>query len=183
MRPTRFWFPLLVTTLFVAEASATIVPAFPLRQLAIEAHDVVRGQVVEQRSVYDPVRDRIYTHTRVVVDEDLRWSEGGLGDVIVRQLGGVMGERESRVVGTATLHPGTEVVVFARTDGTYHYLVGMSQGAYEVVRSPDGTARLARGASQIAHRIRPGPVAPLAPDRMSLQSLRDLMSTLKGRRP
>ena len=183
MRSTRFWFPLLLATLLAAEAGATIVPAFPLRQLATEAHDVVRGQVVEQRSVYDPVRDRIYTHTRIVVDEDLRWSGGGLGDVIVRQLGGVVGDRESRVVGTAKLHLGAEVVVFARTDGTYHYLVGMSQGAYEVVRSPSDVARLTRGVSLMTHMIRPGPVAPAAPDNMSLQGLRDLMATLKGRRP
>ncbi|MEC9072368.1 MAG: hypothetical protein VX938_08325 [Myxococcota bacterium] len=183
MRPIRFWFPLMLATLFAAEASATIVPAFPLRQLAMEAHEVVRGQVVDQRFVYDPARDRIYTHTRIVVDEDLRWSGPGLRDVVVRQLGGVVGDRESHVVGNARLKLGAEVVLFARTDGTYHYVVGMSQGAYEVMRSPDGSAVLTRGASPITQMIRPGPVAASAPDRMSLQDLRDLMASLKGRRP
>lgn len=181
MRSIRFWCSLLVATFVASSAGATIIPAFPLRQLVVDAHDIVRGQVVDQRSVYDPRRDRIYTHTVIRVDEVLGRPASSSPYLTVRQLGGVIGDRESRVVGTASLEVSSEVVLFTRTDGTYHYLVGMAQGAYQVISSPDGTPRLTRGADGMTRMVRPGPAAPAAPDRMSLHELRMWVSQVRSR--
>ena len=180
MRSLRLWLALLFVALLAPLVSATIVPAFPLRQLAVEAHDVLRGHVVDERMVYDPMRDRIYTHTTVEVTEDLRGLTRGGQRITVRQIGGVLGDRETRVVGTAFLSPGAEVVIFARTDGRYHYLVGMAQGAYDVIRSQDTEPVLARGVGHMTQIFRTGPVAATAPERLELSTLRRLV-TAEGR--
>lgn len=183
MRSLRLWLSLLFVTLLAPGASATIVPAFPLRQLAVEAHDVLRGHVVDARVVYDPMRDRLYTHTTIEVIEDLQGLIRGGDRITVRQIGGVLGDRETRVVGTATLSPGAEVVIFARTDGRYHYLVGMAQGAYDVIRPRGSAPVLARGVGHMTRIIGTGPVAATAPERMTLSTLRLLVSAQRGEEP
>ena len=95
-------------------AAATLVPAFSLRHLTLAAADVIHGDVIEARAVYDPAFGRIYTHTDVRVRGVLHSARGDdaprHGEVItVRQMGGVLYGLESRVVGNASLSPGAGV--------------------------------------------------------------------------
>ncbi len=161
--------------LMAAPASATLVRAVPLRALATQAHEVVRGHVLDNESLYDPVFRRVYTHTRVAVLETLAGQTTRGAVIEVRQIGGVLDGVESRVVGTAELAPGAEVVLFTRTDGAHHYLLGMSQGAYAVDRRGPGSPALHRetGALRIATPM--GPAAKQAPDRLTLDALRSLV--------
>ena len=117
---------------------ATIVRSFSLRGLASEAHEVVRGEVLDEEVVYDAWWDRVYTHTTLRVDEAIG-GHARPGDIIVvRQLGGLLDGVQSLVVGTVDFTPGDEVVLFTRTDGALHYLVGMAQGSYLVLDDAEG---------------------------------------------
>ncbi|MBD89948.1 MAG: hypothetical protein CL940_06405 [Deltaproteobacteria bacterium] len=163
---------LAAALLTAAPASATLVRAVPMRAMAAQAHEVIRGHVLDSECLYDPVFERVYTHTRLAVLETLAGSTTR-GDVIeVRQIGGILDGIESRVVGTARLEMGAEVVLFTRTDGAHHYLMGMAQGAYAVDRRAPGAPTLHRetGALRIAPPF--GPAAKLAPDRLTLDTLR-----------
>ncbi len=119
-------------------AAATLVRGFSLHELVRAGHSAVRGEVIGAEVVWDAAWGNVYTHTFVRVDEVLSGAER-VGDVVVvRQLGGLLDGVEQRVVGTADLPLGAEVVVFARSDGAFHYLVGMAQGAWRVTRAGAG---------------------------------------------
>jgi len=149
------------------DAHATLVRPFSLAELVHEAHSVVRGEVVDQETTWDDTRHELYTLSWVRVDEVLSGREGPGELVVVRQIGGVRDGLERHVVGTAKLVVGDEVVLFTRTDGTFHYLVGMAQGAFLVAPSLRVTRRglPALSASQ-------APMRPLAPDDTSWPTLR-----------
>lgn len=164
-------------------AAATIVRPFALAELVRASHSIVRGQVVDREVVWDPDFHELYTLTWVRADEVLAGREQPGDLLVVRQIGGVLDGVERKVVGTAELELGDEVVLFARTDGTWHYLVGMAQGAFHISRSSS-----AAGASGplVARPIVPSlaapngdpqlagaaPYRPLAPDRARWDELR-----------
>ena len=58
---------LSIVLLIAAPASATLVRAVPMRAMAANAHEIVRGHVLDSECLYDPVFERVYTHTRVAV--------------------------------------------------------------------------------------------------------------------
>ncbi len=157
---------------WAADARATLVRGFSLPGLVAEAHSVLRGEVAWQEVVYDARWGRVYTHSFLVVDEVLAGREA-VGDVVVvRQLGGELDGVLSQVPGTARLEVGAEVVVFARTDGAFHYLVGMAQGAFEVRREAPGRVTLRRSTAGLTVPPVAGPTRPLAPDALTLDALR-----------
>jgi hypothetical protein len=183
---TRNWIVLvscfgLVTTTLPAEA--TLVKSFSLRSMTYEAQAIVHGVVVDEEVVYDRQRDRVYTHTFVRVDRVLYGREKPGQLIVVRQMGGMLDGIDSVLVGTASLALGSELILFTRTDGAFHYLIGMSQGSYRVDRNHLGPASLTR--SRAGARLRPlrGPAHPVAPDRMTLAELETLvgeyLSTLR----
>ncbi|MGM0574774.1 MAG: hypothetical protein ACQEXJ_03465 [Myxococcota bacterium] len=161
-------------TLLVAgpAAWATIVRGFSLEAMTLESHAVVRGEVIDEEVVYDADRGRVYTHSFVRIRQ--AWSgHDRPGDVIaVRQIGGLLDGVESHVVGTVDLHVGDDVVLFARTDGAFHYLVGMSQGLWQIDHSPAGAPVVARGVDSLRLARPAGPTHGAAPDRTTLAELR-----------
>jgi hypothetical protein len=180
---------LVVTAALAASAppaQATLVRGFSLAALTLEAHDVVRGVVVDQSSFYDPSRDRIYTDSVIAVAEALGGAQRAGELVVVRQMGGIVDGLQHRVVGTAPLALGAEVVVFTRTDGAIHYLVGMAQGAYGVARPAAGPATVTRGLAGLTLTPPAAIARPRAPDRLTLAQLRAaVIATLRdaGRLP
>ena len=152
-------------------SSATIVKTFSMPEMVHESHEIVRGYVTEVRSVYDKERKHVYTHTTVEVQEDLRSASLKPRLIVIRQLGGSVDGFETTLVGNASLGLGEEVVVFARTDGVFHYLVGMAQGKYSVQRTK-GTPQLKRSLHGIRGVKRPDIARPQAPNALSLKELR-----------
>lgn len=179
MRPTLV--ALLLTLALPTVAHATLARPFPLAELVRASHSIVRGEVVDQESVWDAAWGEVYTLSWVRVDEVLEGRERVGELVVVRQIGGVIDGVERRVVGVAPLTLGDEVVVFARTDGTFHYLVGMAQGAFHVQRGP--SVRVLRGGlpGLVASA---GPMRPLAPDAAGWSEFRgEVMRLVTEARP
>ena len=129
------------TALLAPGAEATVMLPLSIEQMAQESVAVVRARVKHQASNWDEGRKRIYTQTTVqVVDPIL--SRLSLPDTIVlRTLGGEVGEVGMKVAGTPAFTPGEEVVVFLRSHpaaaGEFQ-VIGMSQGKYSVKRSAKG---------------------------------------------
>lgn len=175
-----------IVGLVAAPASATTVRAFSLRAMTLQAHGIMRGEVIAEEVVYDVGARQVYTHTFVAVSEVLSGDSRPGDVVVVRQLGGVLDGLEQVLVGTAHLGLGEEVVLFARTDGAFHYLIGMAQGAWLVERSGPGAAptlrrTLAGGLALISH---PTPLAtPVAANRTTLANLRASVEKLLSERP
>ena len=166
-------------------AAATVVPTFSLASLTHEADSIVRGVVVDEEVLYDPRFRRVYTHSVVQVLERLS-GEAHVGDlVVVRQIGGVLDGIETRVVGTAALLPGDEVLLFARTDGAFHYVVGLAQGLFHVERPPDRAPVVSRASQALRLMVPRLPTAAPPPPRQSLGSMRAaiarVLATREGR--
>lgn len=137
---------LLLTLLFASSAQATrLVGRFDLEGLSRKAAVVVRGRVLSQEARWDEAHERIYTWSTLQVLEFLRGPQPAPKRLVVKQIGGTVGDLTLHVDGRATLAPGEEVVLFLRAAGDVHTLVGMANGKYTVERL-DGLVRLRRAA-------------------------------------
>jgi hypothetical protein len=86
---------------------------------------------------------RIVTDTRVRVEGSLGRRAPDNDEMIVRTLGGVIGNRGERVDGEAQLPANEAAVLFLRSQShALHAVVGMSQGHYPLRPDPRGTLRL-----------------------------------------
>jgi hypothetical protein len=160
------------------QASATLVRSFSMTALTLEAHDIIRGEVISEEVVFDPRYDEVFTDTTIRVAETMSGNAEAGDLVVLRQIGGVLDGVETHVVGTVALHTGDEIVAFMRSDGAFHYLVGMSQGAWAVHRAEQGDAQLHRNLGGITRLAPPVPARKAAPDRMRLETLRHMVSTI-----
>jgi hypothetical protein len=145
-------------------AQAATLPAFSLPALVAEAHTIAIGAVVANHSIWHAFpglpRD-LYTVTEIAVSDTLAGPTKSGELLFVMQKGGEDAGISRTVAGTARFEPGDRVLVFARTDGGMHYLVGMAQGAFFFTRSAATSPRWVRPAA-------PHPLA--APDGVPLAS-------------
>lgn len=162
----------LLTALLVAPAvHGTLVRSHSLRGLVLQSDAIVRGQVTGQDVVYDPWWGRVYTHTSVRIDGSLSGTSRVGETIVVRQLGGVLDGIETHVVGNGQLPLGSDVVLLTRSDGAFHYLVGMAQGCFVAQETVGGSVVLTRDLGGLTTaRARP-PRAARAPDTLTLADL------------
>ena len=128
---------LALVTLFVLPAGATVIKSLTLADMTKEADTIVQATVERQTVTWDDRRKLIHTFTEVEVVESLKGGVKAGQKVIIRQIGGDLGDEALLVSGNALLEPGGEVVLFLDRDERMplHYVVGMAQGKYEVDRS------------------------------------------------
>ncbi len=130
-----------------------------LETLSTKAARVVLARVSNQYAGWDEAHRRIYTWTELEVLET--WKGPDQSSVLVKSLGGQVGDVGMRVSGTPEFVPGERVVVFLREVGAEFAVVGMSQGKFRVV--DDVAISDARGLAYPA-----GAEEPVQPDLPSL---------------
>jgi len=160
-------------------AQASTLVHLPVEQMAREASVVVRGKVVASDSRWD--RGLIVTDSVVAVSEC--WTEAPCPErIVVRQLGGEVGDVGMLVEGTAPLVRDDEVVLFARArpDGRFAP-VGMAQGAFSIARQPGGALVLHRSLRDLALVTETGAKADRI-ERFSAQSLRKMVTAARRRK-
>jgi hypothetical protein len=87
-------------------------------------------------------RRTIVTDTLARVDERLGRAASDTGELLVRTLGGVIGDLGERFGGQAELRLGEQAVVFLTSNGDVEFVTGMAQGHYPLRRDERGVARL-----------------------------------------
>lgn len=103
--------------------------------LGEEAALVVRGRVENVQSYWNAKHTKIFTRTRVAVDEAYKGNVGPALDIV--QLGGVVGNVKVTVQGALQWKVGEEVLVFAEPyDATAYQVAGFSQGRFKIERDP-----------------------------------------------
>lgn len=158
VRILAFTLTLSTLTYLASPAYALVMKSFTLSQLVERSDAVVLGRVGTSVAHYDQARDRIYTTWTLEVSEPVFGARRG-DKLAVRLMGGVVGDRSMSISGNPTLEEGEEVFLFLRTDGELHYISGMSQGKYTVVRS-SGDARLFRGPAGNEYGQGPDAITP-----------------------
>ena len=115
------------------EAFAQSARPVTTKELVERAQKIVAGEVVEQRSAWDELGREIYTFTTVRVQRIIK-SERADSILIIRQLGGKVGNIESHVAGAPSFVPGERVLLmlgpYAGTP--YHDLIDWHQGKYTI---------------------------------------------------
>jgi hypothetical protein len=117
-------------------ASATVVRSVSLQALARGSRGVAVVTALTSESHYESLgrRRRIVTDTRVRIEEDIA-KAGGMGtEVLVRTLGGAVGDVGERVHGQVRWALSKPCVAFLLQgpDGVF-YVNGMSQGHYPLI--------------------------------------------------
>lgn len=146
-----------------ALALATQVEALSLRQLIEGSDRIVVGAVIAQEAHYDD-RDRIVTDSTIRIEETLHGAT--TETLVVRHIGGVVGELGLTVEGEAAYPDGARMLLFLRTfdsgdAGIVMRPVGMSQGEMHVVASDLGEVVMPGGAGvAIVTRAADGHLAP-----------------------
>jgi hypothetical protein len=138
------WAAIMIVSLPLSMGRASVVTYMDTAKLVRLSPVIVRG-VVESVEAVEGELDAIYTETTIRILESYRGAEK-LDRLQLRQLGGRIGERESRVFGTASFRLGEEVILFARpTKSGWLTVTGLFQGKFEV-EYIGGTAFVARHA-------------------------------------
>ncbi len=171
--------PLLLACLVLVAptARALVMKAFTLSELVERSDVVVVARVGTSAAHLDEARNRIYTTWSLEVTEPVFGAKRG-DKLAVRLMGGVVGELSMSISGNPELETGEEVFLFLKSgkgnpmaDEGMHYISGMSQGKYTVVRG-DGEARLFRGAA--------GNEYGLAPDALRLDEMKARVIKLRA---
>ena len=163
--PSFLVFALLVAGL-AAPTEATTAIMLSDSELIVHSRLIVRGRVLSVTSDSDAA-GMVWTYVEVRADRVLK---GALpeGYIVLKQMGGTIGERGVRVVGQADFTPGERVLLFLSTgaDGTLHASHGF-MGKFSVVEDGSGAEYVERSMEsdevELLARTTPGEVTNRAP--------------------
>lgn len=142
-----------------AQAGATTMIYLPLEELYQMSDVVVRGTVQSHTSFWGE-RGEMFTDWTVSVDEVLHGEP--VEQVVVRQMGGEIGDRRAMIPGDARFHDGEHVVLFLVFEDGVHYLTALGQAKLTVSVHQDrptelpvqgGSLELPRGSAAEVHPI------------------------------
>lgn len=135
-----------LVTLVGSPARASLARAVRLEDLTARSQHVLLGEPLDAESVWERIGQRrhIVTYTRVRALEVLAGADPKQTELMVRTLGGRIGELGELVHGEAALALGTRNVLFMMPVGSALALTAMAQGHYPLKRDKVGVERLRR---------------------------------------
>jgi hypothetical protein len=105
-------------------AQATLMRALALPELVADADRIVVADVLSVQAAWDGSHRNIHTTVEIGVRESWKGLPSKDGRIMIRQLGGVVGEIEMSVQGAAKFSVGERTLLFLHGA----HVVGMSQG-------------------------------------------------------
>lgn len=124
------------TLIAAGSARASMARAISLEALTLSSRHVVVGTPVDAESRWEVIggRKRIVTYSRVLVSELVAGADPGQAELMLRSLGGRVGEVGQIVHGEADLAIDQAVVLFVgQADASPLFVQAMSQGEYPLV--------------------------------------------------
>ncbi|MDH4068885.1 MAG: hypothetical protein OEV30_00520 [Ignavibacteria bacterium] len=111
-------------------ASALTVAAISLDQLTNDSDLIVHGTVLSSHSTWED--QSIYTYTTIRVTETLKGPSET--EIVVKQLGGAVGDTRAEIDGSPVLNPGDELVLFLRDWQESYWIHSIVLGKFSVLR-------------------------------------------------
>jgi hypothetical protein len=150
------------------------------QQLGTQSQLVVHGRVVSVESWWNEKHTKIFTTTRVAVDNAYKGSAPPAVDVI--QLGGVVDNIRVTVSGSLQWAQGEEVLLFLEPYMDNFAVSGFSQGKFNVMRDENGKAYVKRPAIEGVQLLgAPSLDGKTAPTKTGSVSLEDFVNSALGR--
>ena len=177
----------MLSCLIFVTVSATTMQSLSLSQKTLRSDRVVIATVEKIRFERHPTKKRIYTLTTLKVIDSLRGNAKADMQLVVRQIGGTIGDWTQHVVGNAEFRQGEEVLVFLRHDpkDDLHFLVGMSQGKISVDVGEDSVLQRRFFHQGHHHSVRLIQESKIESDSLSTlaQQIREMSESINGRAP
>jgi hypothetical protein len=131
---------------FSKQAFASVARAVPLEALTQRSQHVLLGEPLDSYCVWERLggRKHIVTYTRVRAHELLSGADPKADELLVRTLGGTVGELGELVHGEAVLQLGHRSVMFVMPSRDALAVTAMAQGHYPLRRDGAGLERLLR---------------------------------------
>jgi len=128
-RALLFFLLIAGSSVGVAPMLGSIIPRMSLEEMVREADSIVDGVVESVESRWE--NRMIFSYITIRIEDSLKGRRSRT--VVVRQVGGRIGNRILDVPGMPAFGTGDRVVVFLKDtrNGTFH-VVGMAQGRYRV---------------------------------------------------
>lgn len=127
-------------------AQASVARALPLEALTGRSRHVLLGEPLEAYSTWERVgqRKHIVTYTRVRAHDVLAGADPQSDELMVRTLGGQVGDLGELVHGEALLRVGERSVLFVMPAREALTVTAMAQGHYPLLKDARGAERLLR---------------------------------------
>lgn len=121
-------------------AAASSVRHLDTRELTLDSHDIVVGEIQDVRSYWNPTHTRIFTEVSVHVTRSLKGSAGA--SLTLTQLGGEVDGARYDVPGCPVFRPGEEALLFVWRDPQGNAQVnGLAQGKFDIRVDPSSGER------------------------------------------
>jgi len=130
----------------VGTARASLARAVGLQELTARSEHVLLAELLDAESVWEQIgrRRHIVTYTRVRPLDVLAGTDPKQSELLVRTLGGTVGELGELVHGEAILSVGSRNVLFVMPVRGVLAVTAMAQGHYPLKRDKAGAERLSR---------------------------------------
>jgi len=166
-----------------ATCSASVVERMSVEDLSRGSDAIVSGRVVAVSSAWNEARTKIYTFSTVEVTEALKGEPARR--IVVKELGGAVGDLAMEASGVARFALGEEVLVFLRRDPDGAYRTrGLAQGKMRLLRETEtGRAYADRDLTGLtfAETFERGVTAVRAPRAVEAPARRIYLDELKQR--
>jgi hypothetical protein len=132
MKPLHIYATLVAVLFLGIPGWTTTVVRMDLQALVQESDSIVQGRIERVDAQWDDQKKTIFTYIFIRVHDPLKGEFRP--NVLIRQLGGKVGDMNLSIIGMPVFRSGEEVIVFLKsnpTEATYH-VVGLTQGKYEV---------------------------------------------------
>jgi len=121
---------------------ALTIKSASLDELTSESALIVQGKIVEQHSQWDDAHKKIYTYNTLTVIRVIK-GQPGLQTVVVRELGGKIGDVGEYVNGLSYLSPNDHVLLFLRptSESQVYKIHSFALGEFKVL-TEDGVTKV-----------------------------------------
>ncbi|HSF06734.1 MAG TPA: hypothetical protein VLG10_13170, partial [Methylomirabilota bacterium] len=177
--------PVCVAALIIAitgtsPVEATVVGVLPEGLLTEQAQVIVIGQVIDISGHWDPGQGQIFTDITVRLDEVLK-GVVPTPELTIRQLGGRVGDVESRVEGSPEFRLGERVLLFLTTrgDGTLR-VAHLYLGKFSILTDLHTGERLARRQTPAGVVVTTPPGSGARPTTDEFHRLRDIRDRIRS---
>lgn len=173
----------ILFALFTMHLFATSVIPMSVEQLAESSTNIVRVRALSSESSWDAEHAHIYTFTHLQPLENLKGVTSA--EIVVRQMGGRVGNIEQRVSGVRRWRVGDESVLFLRPSEVGNgvmAVVGLFQGNFAVKRISVTEAVASNGVPDAMQlNTTSGTVMHFRAAQMTLSELRQRVARAAGR--
>lgn len=147
-------FILLIPVLVPKEAATTVVKKLSDEELTLQAQNILIGTCTSVRSQWNEAGTKIFTYVTVSLQSSLKGDQNQ-GEVVIRQLGGEVGEVGMLVEGATVFEKGEEVFLFLeKGHKRFHRVLGLYQGKFSIdYDATSGRKVLSRKKVRIRRRL------------------------------